>query len=309
MAAYDAHPFIERAIDAVSNQDVTDFVCCIVDDGSTDGTGDLARQVTAHDPRFTVVEQENQGQAVARNFGLSHLPMTKYVGFPDADDVWHSDALATLIDAADAFGGIGSHALANQIDPDGKPYRPGWFAQFGRDRFIARHLVRRPVPLECPSSFDTLVESCSVYPPGLWLICRDIFEKAGGFSPWFQNFEDWDLLIRASRFGDFAFVDKVILEYRSHPTQISKRPDDILALIEVRAKTLKSPLNTPPQRKMAAAAWRTEQFRFACQSVTLIFKRPKSALTSVKAIGDSVLRFFAGAVNILVPVDDNDLRR
>jgi len=309
MAAYNAQPFIKRAIDAVSNQDVADFMCCIVDDGSTDGTGDLARQVTAGDPRFIVIEQENQGQAVARNFGMSHLPDSRYVSFPDADDEWHSDALRILIEAADAFGGSGSHALADRIDVDGNPLFPGLFAQFGRDRFVTRHLMRRVIPVQAPSSFESLVESCTVYPPGLWLVRRDIFEKTGGFSPWFQNFEDWDLLIRASRFGDFAFVDKVILKYRSHPAQISLRPDDILALMEVRAKTLKSPLNTPAQRKIAAAAWRTEQFRFAGQAITLIFKRPKNALASVKALGDAVLRFFAGAAKILVPIDDNDLRR
>jgi glycosyltransferase involved in cell wall biosynthesis len=309
MAAYNAQPFIKRAIDGVRNQDVADFVCCIVDDGSTDGTGDLARQLTAEDPRFIVIEQENQGQAVARNFGMSHLPNSTYVSFPDADDEWHTDALRILIEAADALGGSGSHALADRIDVGGHPLFPGLFAQFGRDRFVTRHLVRRVIPVQAPSTFESLVESCTVYPPGLWLMRRDIFEKAGGFSPWFQNFEDWDLLIRASRFGDFAFVDKVILKYRSHPAQISLRPDDILAFIEVRAKTLTSPLNTPAQRKMAAAAWRTEQFRFAGQAVTLIFKRPRSALASVKAFGDAVLRFFAGAIKILVPIDDNELRR
>src|SRR5664280_1875446 len=136
MAAYNARRYLARALQGVANQEMADFVCCIVDDGSTDGTGDLARELTADDPRFMVIEQKNEGQASARNHGVRLLPQTKYLNFPDADDIWHPDALRTLVDAADAHGGVGSHALADQVDVDDNPHQPGAFIALGRDRFV-----------------------------------------------------------------------------------------------------------------------------------------------------------------------------
>ena len=76
MAAYNSRPFIENSIKTVINQDFTDFVCCIVDDGSTDGTAVVARSLVERDNRFIVVEQVHSGVSVARNFGASQLPST-----------------------------------------------------------------------------------------------------------------------------------------------------------------------------------------------------------------------------------------
>jgi glycosyltransferase involved in cell wall biosynthesis len=301
MAAYNARPFLARAIQGVAGQDISDFVCCIVDDGSTDGTGDLARELTADGPRFMVIEQENEGQASARNHGVKRLPPTKYLNFPDTDDVWHPDALRTLVDAADAHGGVGSHALADQVDVEDNPFRPGAFIALGRDRYVTRHFKRYPVPLDSPSKFDSLVNSCTAYPPGLWLIRRDIFENVGGFDTWFQNFEDWDLMIRASRHGDFAFVNRVILDYRAHPDQISMRPDDYLAYLAVRSKTLKSPLNTPSQRKAVQASWRNQERKYTGQHLRAELKSLQGARHSMTQVGVHALRFFAGPVKIRIP--------
>jgi glycosyltransferase involved in cell wall biosynthesis len=301
MAAYNAGPFLARAIQGVAEQSMSDFVCCIVDDGSTDGTGDLARKLTADDPRFMVIEQENEGQASARNHGVKLLPPTTYVNFPDADDVWHPDALRTLVEAAEEHGGVGSHALADQVDVDDAPFQPGAFIALGRDRYITRRLKKLPLSSDAPSNFESLANSCTAYPPGLWLIRRDIFEEIGGFDTWFQNFEDWDLMIRASRHGDFAFVDDVILDYRAHPEQISMRPHNDLAYLAVKAKTYKSPVNTRRQRKAAHVAWRKDEAKFTGEFLRLIVKNPKNASHSVRQVGIHGLRFLAGPVKIRIP--------
>ena len=111
MAAYNATAYLQEAVEAVMKQDFTDFSCRIVDDGSTDGTADLARRLTAEDSRFVVEEVVHGGQSAARNFGASRLPGTEYLSFPDADDVWRPDALRSLVESADAFDGVGAHAL------------------------------------------------------------------------------------------------------------------------------------------------------------------------------------------------------
>ena len=303
MAAHNAAPFLSEAILSVVDQEFADFVCCIVDDGSEDGTGDIARRLTADDHRFTVIEQAHGGVSAARNLGVSELPPTDFLSFPDADDVWHTDALMMLVEAARDLGGAGAHALGDQIDAEGRPYRPGSFMELGRDRFVSKHLRRYAVPLDRPSTFENLVHSCTVYPPGLWLISRSVFELAGGFDNWFQNFEDWDLVIRSSRFGDFAFVNEAIVDYRAHPTQASTSPFSHKYFNSVIAKSLKSPLNTPSQRKAASSAWRTQEWGHAAEHLRHCIKEPKDALGSAPRAGLCLFRCVAGPVGVPVPPD------
>lgn len=303
MAAYNAVPFISEAIRSVVEQEFADFVCCIVDDGSDDETGDLARRLTADDDRFVVIEQAHGGVSTARNLGASQLPPTRYLTFPDADDVWHTDALKTLVEAASALGGAGAHTLGDQIDALGRPYRPGSFIEIGRDRFVSKHLRRYSVPLDRPSTFESLVHSCTVYPPGLWLLSRSVFELTGGFDNWFQNFEDWDLVIRSSRLGDFAFVNEVIVDYRAHPAQASTNPLSHKDFNSVLAKSLKSPLNTPSQHKAVSSAWRTQEWGHAAEHLRRSVKKPKAALKSAPRAGLCLLRCLAGPIRVPIPPD------
>jgi glycosyltransferase involved in cell wall biosynthesis len=301
MAAYNAAEYIAEAIVAVVHQELTDFVCCIVDDGSTDGTGDIARRLTDDDHRFMVVGRTRGGVSSARNLGIRQLPPTKYLSFPDADDVWHTDALKVLVEAADALGGAGAHALGDQIDAQGRPYRPGAFIEIGRDRFVSKHLRRHAVPLERPSTFESLVNSCTVYPPGLWLISRSVLDQAGDFDNWFKNFEDWDLVIRSSRFGDLAFVNEVIVDYRAHPTQASTNPAAHKYFNSVLAKSLKSSLNTPSQRKAVLSAWRGQEWGHAVEHLRRLVKHPKVALKSAPRAGLCLFRCVTGPIRVPIP--------
>jgi glycosyltransferase involved in cell wall biosynthesis len=294
MAAYNATAYLERAVEAVMNQEFTDFACRIVDDGSTDGTADLARRLTANDSRFIVEEVTHGGQSAARNFGVTQLPLTEYLSFPDADDVWHPEALSSLITAADDFDGIGAHALGDWVDVDGTPFGDGEFARFGRERFTVRRFKKHLIPLDQPTSFDSLLWSCTVYPPGVWILRRDAFDRAGGFDPGIRQFEDWDLQIRASRFGDFAFLDKVIVDYRLHPAQITANPRAEDAIGPLRDKTVRSSLNTPHQRKAATLAWRAHELRDAAKSASLILKDPKNAPKHVLRTVSHLIRGLAG---------------
>jgi glycosyltransferase involved in cell wall biosynthesis len=303
MAAYNAAPFISEAIRSVVGQEFTDFVCYIVNDGSEDGTGEIARSLTADDPRFVVIDQAHGGVASARNLGVSQLPPTRYLSFPDADDVWRADALKTLVEAASSLGGAGAHALGDQIDARGRPYRPGSFIEFGRDRVVSKRLRRYSVPLDRPSTFESLVHSCTVYPPGLWLVSQSVFGLVGGFDNWFQNFEDWDLVIRSSRLGDFAFVNKVIVDYRAHPTQASTNPVAHKYFNSVLAKSLKSPLNTPSQRRAVLSGWRSQEWNHAVEHVRRAIKEPKVALQSAPRAGLCLFRCVAGPIKVPVPPD------
>jgi glycosyltransferase EpsJ len=83
--AYNSEATLERCIRSVLDQSFVDLELLAVDDGSTDSTPALLRQLAEEDGRVRVFTQPNGGVSAARNLGLSHAQGT-YVAFLDADD-------------------------------------------------------------------------------------------------------------------------------------------------------------------------------------------------------------------------------
>lgn len=99
---YNVKPYLERCIHSVLQQTYKDLEIIMVDDGSTDGSGELAESLKDLSPCIQVVHQENQGLSGARNTGIHHAT-GEYLVFLDSDDEWLlSDGLDTLMENADA---------------------------------------------------------------------------------------------------------------------------------------------------------------------------------------------------------------
>jgi hypothetical protein len=88
---YNKAPYIHRTLDSVLAQTFCEYELIVVDDGSTDGGGDI---VASHfDARVKLIRQENAGPGAARNRGLREAK-GEIVAFLDADDEWLPDFLA-----------------------------------------------------------------------------------------------------------------------------------------------------------------------------------------------------------------------
>lgn len=97
---YNVKPYLERCIHSVLQQTYKDLEIIMVDDGSTDGSGELAESLMGLSPCIQVVHQENQGLSGARNTGIRHAK-GEYVVFLDSDDKWLlNDGLETLLQDA-----------------------------------------------------------------------------------------------------------------------------------------------------------------------------------------------------------------
>ncbi|MEV4352203.1 glycosyltransferase family 2 protein [Actinoplanes sp. NPDC049596] len=83
---YNVERYIGDCLDSLSRQTFTDFEVILVDDGSPDGSAEIARAHCAADPRFRIVTQENQGLGPARNTGVKHA-QGEYLTFVDSDDL------------------------------------------------------------------------------------------------------------------------------------------------------------------------------------------------------------------------------
>ncbi len=95
---YNLKPYFNEAIESVISQSFTDLEIILVDDGSTDGCGELCDHYAALDPRIKVIHQKNRGLSGARNAGLD-VCKGDFIAFLDADDAYHPDALSRAMEA------------------------------------------------------------------------------------------------------------------------------------------------------------------------------------------------------------------
>lgn len=93
---YNAVSCLAACLDSVLSQSYTDFELLLVDDGSTDGSGDLCDDYVCRDARVSVFHQENGGPSSARNRALD-VAQGEYIAFIDSDDVVHSQYLEVMV--------------------------------------------------------------------------------------------------------------------------------------------------------------------------------------------------------------------
>lgn len=100
---YNTKDCLERCISSIRNQTYDNLEIILVDDGSTDGTGDLCEEIAEQDNRIRVFHKENGGASSARNLGLEKAT-GEYVGFVDSDDYIDSDVYAQMMELAQEKG-------------------------------------------------------------------------------------------------------------------------------------------------------------------------------------------------------------
>ena len=258
--AYNRERYLGLTLDSVRAQTFEDWELVVFDDGSTDGTLNVAKLYAERDPRIRVAHGPNGGVATARNRGYALTdPTTEFVIFLDSDDLWVPDALETLIAVADSHPEyVGAHCLANCIDDDGQPLPGDNLAQLSRDRRGFRDRKLANVAPDEPTRFGDLVYHTWIVTPGVHLIRRNALQRTGDvpFDPVTDPADDADLWTRLARFGDVGFIDRALLKWRRHPetlTNTSRRWG--MAALCVRAKTLVDLSNTPEQHAAMRQAY------------------------------------------------------
>ena len=92
---YNVRDYLERCLQSVAGQDYENFEALLIDDGSTDGSGEICEQWSRKDSRFRTFHKENGGLSDARNYGLDRCA-GEYISFVDSDDFIEKTYLSYL---------------------------------------------------------------------------------------------------------------------------------------------------------------------------------------------------------------------
>jgi len=190
--------FLADAIDSVLGQTHRAEVI-VVDDGSTDNTLAVVKNYAG----VVLIQQRNQGAAVARTSGLRQS-RADFVVFLDADDRLLPDAVATGLEYLSMhrdWAFVTGHARL--IDVDGS-------------------VIGTPAQDHgTGSSYVELLRANHVWAPGAVMYRRSVLQTVGAFSTWARGSADYELNIRIARSFAFGCHHQVVLEYRRHGANMS----------------------------------------------------------------------------------------
>jgi len=209
LPVYNGMPYLPEAVESILTQTYTDFTLIIVNDGSTDGTGDYLRTIS--DPRVVVIKQKNAGQGAARKVALSRC-QSEYVALMDADDVSLPNRLAIQVAFLDNHSDtvmIGTQFDFLVGDKIQKALRAP-----KNDTEIRARLMEGRAGLCNPSLMFRRQNAlaCGEYPVGIFG-------------------EDIDFCLQMCEQGIVANIDRVLVQYRMHALQtcLSKTWDVVSA--------------------------------------------------------------------------------
>ena len=98
---YNVEEYLERCLESLISQTYQDFHVLLVNDGSLDGSREIAlKYVQAFPNRFTLLDKKNGGLSDARNYGIEHAS-GDYLAFIDSDDYVDSSMFAEMIELAE----------------------------------------------------------------------------------------------------------------------------------------------------------------------------------------------------------------
>ena len=103
---YNVENYLERCVESILKQTYTNFELLLINDGSTDQSGELCDQLVSKNGNIKVFHLKNAGVSNARNVGIQNST-GEWITFVDGDDFITNDYLETLISAVDGDDSIG----------------------------------------------------------------------------------------------------------------------------------------------------------------------------------------------------------
>jgi glycosyltransferase involved in cell wall biosynthesis len=204
LPVHNGSAYITKAIESIQRQSFTEFELVIVDDGSTDATPEIVKEIATKDPRIRYLRKNRGGIVGALNHGLEACT-GKYIARMDADDISLPERLKLQLAFMETHMEVAACGMAIRKFRGHLPifWMTERFPQ--TDRGVATRLLFNP-PLMHPT---TMIQSC---------ILRDV----GGYDPEYESAEDYELWSRISALHRITNLPQVGLYYRRSGGSISE---------------------------------------------------------------------------------------
>ena len=192
---YNSEAYVAFAIGSSLNQTYNNVEVIVVNDGSTDSSLEI---IGSFKKEILLIDQENKGQAIARNEGIeaSH---GKYIAFLDADDYWEKEFISKLVEAIErskagiAYCGWQNVGLSGGR---GKPFIPPDYENNLKKEQLLIENTRWPIHAALTRS--------------------DLVKSFGGFPTKWKTCEDFALWAEVGTGNRIILVPEVLSYYRHH---------------------------------------------------------------------------------------------
>lgn len=229
---YNVAQYLPQCVDSILSQDYEALEVILIDDGSTDGSGEICDRYVALDSRVRVIHQKNGGAAAAKNAGL-RLATGEYLAFVDSDDYLEPGAygflMKTLLETgADAVQGSFREIYRNRAEEQ----RISEETLEGFD-----YLLRFPKDFSCALLWNKLYRRA--------LFDGVFFEEGHKIDDeyfTYQGFLQPRKVVRA---------DRIVCNYRKRASSVMSSPESaerlVLDCLDSTAKRRRKILDTLPQ--------------------------------------------------------------
>lgn len=194
---FNRQDFIKRAVESVLNQSFQPLEIIVVDDGSTDNTKEVLK-----DLNITYIYQKNSGVSSARNRGIE-IAKAQWVCFLDSDDIWEEKKLEKQVE----FHKKNSFLISQT-----------------EEKWIRNNkLINKPKHYKKHSGdiFQHSLQLCSITPSSV-IIHKDIFKDIGVFDEELQVCEDYDLWLRITQKYPVGLIpEELVQKIAGHNNQLS----------------------------------------------------------------------------------------
>ncbi len=198
---FNKEKFVKNTLQSVLSQTFNDYEIIIVDDGSTDASVAIIKEIISD--KIQLIQQKNQGVAKAKNVGIKHAK-SKFIALIDADDTWYSNHLEELKKQIGIYPNAGLYCNNYEILYTPEIKKPALFNfNYKTDCLLIEDFFKASI-------INSVAWTSAV------AFSKEIFERVGGFNTNYNTCEDLDMWLRLALRYDVSFNPTITMTYKSY---------------------------------------------------------------------------------------------